>query len=115
MLMEVKRNVAEEETPLDNFVDFLVEGIKLLSAMDDFLNPDIDGVEQALSMVLKPEVDQIFLKQFPDSSGLKAVYQGLVEAPAEVKDLHSVSLLNGEYEYTNLSYTKLTAFHLSRA
>lgn len=100
MLMEVKRNAETRETKLENFLDLLLEAGKFLSSVDDFLNMDINGIEQALQMILKPEVDQIFLKQFPDSAGEKAVYQAIVAAPAVVKKVHSVSLLGGEYELT---------------
>lgn len=100
MLMEVKRNAEKQETKLENFLDLLLEGGKFLASVDDFLNMDVAGIEQALGMVLKPEVDQIFLKQFPDSAGEKAVYQAIVAAEAQVNKVHSVSLLGGEYDFT---------------
>jgi hypothetical protein len=50
------------------------------------------------SLLLRPHVDQIFLKQFPDGSGVKAVYQALVVAPAVIGNVHSVRLLGHQYE-----------------
>jgi uncharacterized protein with NAD-binding domain and iron-sulfur cluster len=98
MLMEVKRNSANHETKLENFLDLLVEAGKFLASVPEFLDLDVHGIEQALEMLLKPEIDQLFLKQFPDSAGEKAVYQAIVAAPAVVKKVHSVSLLGGEYD-----------------
>lgn len=45
-----------------------------------------------------PGVSQVFLKQFPDGSGQRAVYQAIVAAPAKVKDIRGLSLLTGEYD-----------------
>jgi uncharacterized protein with NAD-binding domain and iron-sulfur cluster len=98
MLMEVKRNAGDHETKLENFLDLIIEAGKFLASVPDFLNMDIHGIEQALDMLLKPEIDQLFLKQFPDSAGEKAVYQAIVAAPAVINKVHSVSLLGGEYE-----------------
>jgi len=98
MLMEVQRNASHQETKLENFLDLLVEAGKFLASVPDFLDMDIHGIEQALEMILKPEIDQLFLKQFPDSAGEKAVYQAIIAAPAVIKKVHSVSLLGGEYD-----------------
>ncbi|GLQ50602.1 acetoacetate decarboxylase family protein [Dyella flava] len=45
-----------------------------------------------------PGVDQVFLKQFPDGRGERAVYQAIVAAPAKVKAIHGLSLLSGRYD-----------------
>ena len=45
-----------------------------------------------------PGVDQVFLKQFPDGSGRRAVYQAIVAAPAKVKEIRGLSLLTGRYD-----------------
>jgi hypothetical protein len=47
-----------------------------------------------------PGVDQIFLKQFPDGSGHRAVYQAIVVASAKVKEIRKLSLLSGRYDLT---------------
>jgi hypothetical protein len=45
-----------------------------------------------------PGVEQVFLKQFPDASGQRAVYQAIVKAPAKVKAIRGLSLLTGQYD-----------------
>ncbi|WP_233841023.1 acetoacetate decarboxylase family protein [Dyella sp. 2HG41-7] len=45
-----------------------------------------------------PGVDQIFLKQFPDGTGHRAVYQAIVAAPAKVKEIRALALLSGRYD-----------------
>ncbi|MDR3391839.1 MAG: NAD(P)-binding protein [Sulfuriferula sp.] len=84
--------------PVKDFLDFLMQAFELLKSMPDFLNMDIAGWADVISLLFKPRTDQIFLKQFPDSAGEKAVYQAIVAAPANVDKLHSGALLG--YEYT---------------
>lgn len=84
--------------PVQDFLEFLLQAFELLKSMPDFLNLDIAGWEDVISLLLKPRTDQIFLKQFPDSAGEKAVYQAIIAAPANVDKLHSGTLLG--YEYT---------------
>lgn len=86
--------------PIENFLDFLTQAVELLQSIPDFLNMDIAGWEDVISLLLKPRTDQIFLKQFPDSSGDKAVYQAVLAAPANVDAVHGGSLLGYEYEAT---------------
>lgn len=45
-----------------------------------------------------PGVDQVFLKQFPDGTGHRAVYQAIVAAPAKVKEIRKIALLEGRYD-----------------
>ncbi|WP_277184237.1 NAD(P)-binding protein, partial [Caballeronia sp. BR00000012568055] len=45
-------------------------------------------------------IDQLFLKQFPDTSGVKAVYQAVVSAPATIDKVHSARLLGYTYQFT---------------
>ncbi|WP_397596580.1 NAD(P)-binding protein [Silanimonas sp.] len=53
---------------------------------------------QLIDMLRSPKVDQLFLKQFPDSSGERAVYQAIVTAPAVVQKVHSVHLFDDAAE-----------------
>lgn len=99
-LLEVKLKRHKHETSLGNFFDLAKEIGKLLRESDDLLDMNMDAVEQAMSLFSSPQIDQIFLKQFPDSAGEKAVYQGLVEAPAKINKIHSIKLLGGEYDFT---------------
>lgn len=45
-----------------------------------------------------PPLNQVFLKQFPDAAGQRAVYQAVVAAPADVQKLRSLQMLGGDYE-----------------
>ena len=82
------------------FLEFLYEAFEILKSMPDFLNMSIAGWEDVISLMLVPRVDQIFLKQFPDSAGVKAVYQAILAAPASVDKIHSVKLLGYDYSLT---------------
>ncbi len=84
--------------PIANFLELIKEAIEILKTMPDFLNMDIAGWEDVLSLLLVPRVDQIFLKQFPDSAGEKAVYQAILTAPSNVDAVHYVHLLGYEYQ-----------------
>ena len=88
------------DRPVKNFLDFLAQAFELLRSAPDFLNMDIAACEEVISLLFKPRTDQIFLKQFPDSAGEKAVYQALIAAPAIVDTLHSGALLGYEYKAT---------------
>jgi uncharacterized protein with NAD-binding domain and iron-sulfur cluster len=79
------------------WLEFLKEVFEILKSMPDFLNMEVAGWEDVISMLLVPRVDQIFLKQFPDSAGQKAVYQSILVAPAMVDKIHSVKLLGDDY------------------
>nr|WP_315250090.1 NAD(P)-binding protein [uncultured Duganella sp.] len=87
-----------DETPLENWVDLIEEAIKLFLSIPDFFNMDVAGWKDILSLLRNPRIDQIFLKQFPDSAGLKAVYQAILAAPATIDKIHGGKLLGYEYE-----------------
>ena len=86
--------------PIKNFIEFLEEAYEVLKSMPDFLDLDILAWKEVISMLWSPRIPQIFLKQFPDSAGVKAVYQALIAAPANVDKVHSASMLGYEYEVT---------------
>lgn len=58
-----------------------------------------------------PALDQIFLKQLPDASGTRAVYQAVVTAPARVKAIRSVHMLASDYR---LELHRFASFPLDR-
>lgn len=87
-----------EETPIENWVDLIEEAIKLFLSIPDFFNLDAAGWKNIISLIRNPRIDQIFLKQFPDSAGLKAVYQAILAAPATIEKIHGGKLLAYEYE-----------------
>jgi len=100
-LLEVHAvNPNGQEKVLDDIGDLIEEAIKLFLAVPDFFNMDREGWEEIVSLLRNPRIDQIFLKQFPDSAGIKAVYQAIVAAPATIDKLHSVKLLGYDYEAT---------------
>jgi uncharacterized protein with NAD-binding domain and iron-sulfur cluster len=98
-LLEVNAtNTSQPHKKLEGWLELVEQLIELFKSMPDALNLDAAGWEDVLSLLLKPRTDQIFLKQFPDSAGVSAVYQAIVAAPANVTAVHSVKLLGYEYE-----------------
>jgi uncharacterized protein with NAD-binding domain and iron-sulfur cluster len=93
-------NTEKAHRPLLGFLDVLGEGLKILRAEQDLFALDEAGLEDLESLLLRPRIDQIFLKQFPDASGLKAVYQAVVVAPATIDKVYSAKLLGYTYECT---------------
>ncbi|MEO8152996.1 MAG: acetoacetate decarboxylase family protein [Rhizobacter sp.] len=88
-------------TPLGGFIELIEQAIELLAAnLPATLELDAAGWEQVFQMLRSPGCEQIFLKQFPDASGIKAVYQAIVAAPAKVTAVHSVELLGDDYQLT---------------
>src|SRR5471032_537808 len=88
------------DTPITGILDLIEQAIKLFISIPDFFNLDAAGIEDIVSMLRNPRIDQIFLKQFPDSAGIKAVYQAIVAAPATIDRIHSGRVLGYEYECT---------------
>ncbi|MBB5017716.1 uncharacterized protein with NAD-binding domain and iron-sulfur cluster [Chitinivorax tropicus] len=84
--------------PIRDLLDLIEQAGDLLDAMPDFLDLDREGWSDIASLLMQPRVDQLFLKQFPDSSGLRAVYQAVVAAPAEVNTVHGGRLLGHQYQ-----------------
>ena len=83
---------------LGSLEDLIEQSIQLMEAnLPAVLELDKAGWEQVVKMLRGMEVEQIFLKQFPDAAGRKAVYQALVAAPAKVTAVRHVKLLGDEY------------------
>lgn len=99
-LLEVNAIKQGKPAPIKTFLELIEQGIELLLSMPELLNLDADGIKDLLSLLVHPRTDQIFLKQFPDSAGERAVYQAIVAAPANVDALHSGCLLGHEYQLT---------------
>lgn len=83
---------------IGGFIELIEEGFKLLRSEPGLFNVDEAGFLDILSLLRHPRVDQIFLKQFPDATGVGAVYQAVVTAPAAVDKVHSVRLLGYTYQ-----------------
>ncbi|NUX56146.1 NAD(P)-binding protein [Paraburkholderia youngii] len=93
-------NREHEHVSVSGLAEIVVGGLKLLGSEPDPLSLDMVGIEDLASMLLEPQIDQLFLKQFPDASGTKAVYQEVVVAPTTIDKVHSASLLGYTYECT---------------
>ena len=93
-------NTEKAHRPLLGFLDVIREGWKILRSEQDLFALDEAGIKDLELLLLRTRVDQIFLKQFPDASGVKAVYQAVVVAPAIVEKVHSAELLGYTYECT---------------
>lgn len=86
---------------LEGLAEFIEQAIELMAAnLPAFFELDRAGWEDVAGMVRGMQVEQIFLKQFPDAAGLKAVYQALVAAPAKVTAVRRVQLLGDEFTCT---------------
>ncbi|NMH64622.1 NAD(P)-binding protein [Shewanella salipaludis] len=88
------------ETPLST-LEAMEKTWQLLKAQTDFIpQQDLLGAEQMFELLFKPAIEQVFLKQLPDASGQKAVYQAIVAAPAKINKVHSICLLENELSAT---------------
>lgn len=111
-LMEVTMDSEGTPSTFESIKDFFEDASKLLWSNRDLIDLDKEGLEQLISLAFKPAQDQIFLKQFPDSSGSKAVYQAILQAPANVTKFHSGTLLNHKYK---LNLHQVDSFPLAEA
>jgi uncharacterized protein with NAD-binding domain and iron-sulfur cluster len=86
---------------LGGLLELIEEGIELFAAnLPAMLEMDKEAWAQIAGMLRSPGCEQIFLKQFPDASGVKAVYQAIVSAPAKVNAVHAVEVYDDDYEVT---------------
>ena len=100
-LLEVNgKDHGGKDRPIKTWAELIEQAITLFLSIPDFFNMDAAGWEDIVSLLRNPRIDQIFLKQFPDSAGIKAVYQAILSAPAEINKIHGGSLLGYEYECT---------------
>ncbi|QCP52776.1 acetoacetate decarboxylase [Trinickia violacea] len=86
--------------PVSGFFDVIREGLKILRSEPDLFALDEAGLQDFESLLLRPRIDQLFLKQFPDASGVKAVYQAVVVAPAVIDKVYEAELLGYTYACT---------------
>jgi len=92
---------ARSPRPLGSFAELVEEALELMAAnLPAVLQLDKSGWAQIAEMLRSPSCDQIFLKQFPDAAGIKAVYQAVVTAPAKVTAVHGVEMLGDDFELT---------------
>lgn len=98
LLEIVATDTSQAHRPVSGFIEIIREGFKILRSEPDLFELDEAGISNLESMLLQPHVDQLFLKQFPDSTGVKAVYQALVASPTTIDKVHSAELIG--YTYT---------------
>lgn len=82
-------------TPLQDVEAFVRQAVELLASDADALDLSLAGWEQVIQALLAPQIDQVFLKQFPDAAGVKAVYQAIVAAPAKIDKIRAINLFGG--------------------
>ena len=99
-LLEVMPHGSGTHRPLRNVEALVREVVELLASDADALDLSLVGWEQVIETFLSPQIDQVFLKQFPDASGVKAVYQAIVSAPAKIDAIHAIQLLGGRFDCT---------------
>jgi uncharacterized protein with NAD-binding domain and iron-sulfur cluster len=99
-LLEVMPQGNGSHKPLRNVEALVRQVVELMASDADALDLSLVGWEQVIETLLSPQIDQIFLKQFPDASGVKAVYQAIVTAPAKIEAIHAVQLLGGTLDCT---------------
>lgn len=87
-------------TPLQDFEAFVRQAVALLASDAEALDLSLAGWEQVIQTLLAPQIDQVFLKQFPDGAGVKAVYQAVVAAPAKIDRIRAINLLGGPFDCT---------------
>ncbi|HJV70703.1 NAD(P)-binding protein [Ideonella sp.] len=87
-------------TPLQDFEALVRQAVALLASDADALDLSLAGWEQVIQTLLAPQIDQVFLKQFPDGAGVKAVYQAVVAAPARIDKIRAVKLFGGPFGCT---------------
>ncbi len=98
-LLEVSATQANDrERDIGSLLELIEQAIELFLSIPDFFNMDVAGWEDIISLLRNPRIDQIFLKQFPDSFGLKAVYQAILAASATIDKIHGGKLLGHDYE-----------------
>lgn len=99
-LFNVKLVQEDKESPIENFVDLVKEGIELLKTEADFFDLDFDAVKQMAEGFIHPEIDQLLFKQFPDGQAENAVYQNTLHSPSVVDKIHNACIYFHEFEFT---------------
>jgi uncharacterized protein with NAD-binding domain and iron-sulfur cluster len=89
----------EAARTLGGIGELIEQALELMAAdLPAFLALDPAGWADVVRMARGMQVEQIFLKQFPDAAGIKAVYQAIVAAPAKVTAVREVCLLGDRYD-----------------
>lgn len=97
-LMEMRKTDNGNDTILHDFTQGLSEFEQLIAGIPDFWHLADELIHDVFKILKQRSLPQIFLKQFPDSAGIKAVYQALVIANASVKQIRSIRFSGNQYE-----------------
>lgn len=103
-VLEVNRmthdSPAQNANQWNTWAEFAVALFSGISNLDDFILTDGEIDKQIIQGLLSPQLPQLFLKQFPDGTGERAVYQALTTSPAVINGFHGAGLLWGQYQFT---------------
>lgn len=102
-VLDVRRGSAPGSTPLTQWASYadLAKGLfGVLRQLDDAVFAETALSAQLLEGLLSPRLPQLFLKQFPDGRGERAVYQALVTSPAVINGFRGAGPLLGDYTCT---------------
>lgn len=102
---------------LDGFEILMGRLVQLIKMERKLFSLDWHAIEQIASLLINPKVDQLFLKQIPDLTGKKALYQGIITAPAVVKKVRSIHCSRSDYCLTiedNASFPLVKSLGLTR-
>lgn len=93
-------NLTPNESPIEQWDDAIDAFKGIYDTAKSLLDIPVDwqGLQQMFELLLKPQIPQLFLKQFPDATGQYALYQGLISAPAKVSDFKKGGVLLGNYQ-----------------
>ncbi|SFD37312.1 acetoacetate decarboxylase family protein [Pseudoalteromonas denitrificans] len=99
-LFNVKMVAKDTESAIENFVDLVKEGMKLLESEVNFFDMDFSVYKQLLSGFINPKIDQLLFKQLPNGDATNAVYQNVLHSPSVIQKFHSGCLYFHEFEFT---------------
>lgn len=107
-LLDVKKKVGSGtltgESQWKDFEAFARATFHSMCKVGDFLLTSSEWDEELIKDLLSPNLPQLFLKQFPDGTGTKAVYQALTTSPAAINGFHGGGPLLASYEFNLASY-----------
>ncbi len=97
-LIEMRKTKSGSDNIIHEFAEGLSEFEHLIRGIPDFWHIAEALLSDVFKLLKTRSLPQIFLKQFPDSAGVKAVYQALVIANATVEKIRSIRFSGSEYE-----------------
>lgn len=96
-LMEVQKVSDGDDSVIQKLAEGVSEFADLVSHIPDFWHLAVEFIDDVFDILRSRSLPQIFLKQFPDSAGEKAVYQAIVSAQATVDTIRSIRFSGNKY------------------